>query len=1209
MKKTGTMFIKNLRYLCLIGVIALGLMTIVGTGGGGGGGGGTATPTDTTTDGDGEVTVGEAIDTSHVTFSVENALSLIATENIGTSTARHSVRRDGKAIPTYVFRKPTTEAEARAGQANARQGEEEVGCNLIAIDEDGVASDALESLEELNVMYTVLSKDQKRVFVVLDPDYMHNSQNTIGATNCMMFAVDLQTNEYTCLDQGYSPQKMDNEFITTISSSTAKPIQMDDDGNIYYLGRPFTVNSNTWCEEWDNAGNCVREHTDYWLEFDWNVQPVIRMITVKKDADGNPLYNEDGELLYEDAIGLTPDVDYIDSFLVSRDGILVYTFVNWETGAGGIKMYADGATNALTGDDTSGWWGDMFYVIGDGGTVIYGSGSAGWGTGGVKFAQRHPVVAGARVVCQLDTSLFTSRNNSPTPSRIMIGDDGYIYGLFNEDTSYWDESQGTHVSQARINLFRILPYKQTPIISFEVTGNWWDALRGFDVQISKGYAYYIRTDKHPQNLYSDRNAIKITKLATGDTTTLLNTSHTEGIYTIWDDRYELYSWKLVGSKIHFSGFDSNASQVVTGEIDITKLRQGKPSTEYLIIREAASALGESARIRDMEILHPEVVYDPVGAPVITKIYTDPENRYSASIDFSKYMNRTDVKGKTSIKDVGADQEVAYTMKVWSYRTLHLIFDSDATNATTDPLAANTLYQISVDGSAFDLANDWQLDMVEDPLLSTTFKTVPDQGWYQSTAIALEGYSDGSVGKYVRAENMDTGLDFYRLLGTKANSWTGTSVKNFRLELSVQYLGDSWHHWNALQIRLNDAQKADWESVDWSQATITDNEGFTWEWRDGYRTDDDGNKYCWCNYEHCEKPIEQSTGTAPGWIDGVYRQDNGYIYIREEGSEVDVDGNTYYWYWEDETQQSGYLMYDSAGKSGGNLLATIVWVEGYYTDEQGTKYIWSFGEYRNENNPDDIIDWESGKTYTWTSGYHMNKDTREVFEMPWLEWVPGKYVATYDDNGDPIPSDDAFYQDEFSENSWWSWTEEMGYYVKLDSQGNETETTQTWWDDSWMTQVTPAYVENTKKDNWEARLFRLEFDAAGRISGEYRWGDWDQSWFDVMSTSNEETKREWRKIIVSVYGSNVDISVLDEDGNVITSWSPPDAQPYDNTPGDGSGTYFLDLNVNSNLMMDNIVVTELNADGTDAGNQLFEETFSSSVLSSTWSDPGQYTSEW
>ncbi len=40
MKKVRDRFIKNLHYLCLVGVIALGLMTIVGSSDGGGGGGG-----------------------------------------------------------------------------------------------------------------------------------------------------------------------------------------------------------------------------------------------------------------------------------------------------------------------------------------------------------------------------------------------------------------------------------------------------------------------------------------------------------------------------------------------------------------------------------------------------------------------------------------------------------------------------------------------------------------------------------------------------------------------------------------------------------------------------------------------------------------------------------------------------------------------------------------------------------------------------------------------------------------------------------------------------------------------------------------------------------------------------------------------------------------------------------------------------------------
>ncbi len=46
MKKARNRVINNLRYLCLVGVMVLGLMTIVGTGGGGGGG--TTTPSTTT---------------------------------------------------------------------------------------------------------------------------------------------------------------------------------------------------------------------------------------------------------------------------------------------------------------------------------------------------------------------------------------------------------------------------------------------------------------------------------------------------------------------------------------------------------------------------------------------------------------------------------------------------------------------------------------------------------------------------------------------------------------------------------------------------------------------------------------------------------------------------------------------------------------------------------------------------------------------------------------------------------------------------------------------------------------------------------------------------------------------------------------------------------------------------------------------------------
>ncbi len=1258
MEKPGTI-IKNLRNICLIGVITLGLMTIVGTGGGGGDSATstTATTTDTTTDtttGGGDPTIGDVIDTSHITFNVRNATSLIATENVASSSGRQGVvRQDGKAIPTYVFRKPTTESEAKARLAESRSGNmprEDVGVNLLGVDEDGVLFNALSSQEELNVMYTLLSKDEKSVYIILDPDMAYNAINTVANTNCMMFSVNLEDDSYTCLDSGYAPGKMDNDFRQTISSSSVKPIQMDDDGNIYYLARTFTVNGweEPMCVEWDEQGRCVDETTTMhydWIETDWQVQPVIRKIGVKKDADGNPLYNDDGYLLYDEPVDLTPDNNFISSFLVSRNGLLVYAYENWEIGDGGIKMYdaASGSTNDLTGDDTTGWWGDMFYVIGDGGTVIYGSGSYDYrASGGVKFAQRHPTRAGARRIYQLNTSLFTSRNAAPTPKRIMLGDDGYIYGIFAEEN--WDPVGGQQ--SCTINLFRILPYKQTPIVSFDVTGNWWTAMNGFDMQISKGYTYYVRSQKDPYGDYSARDVIKITKLATGVTTTLLQDA-------AWAQRYEIYSWKLVGGKIHFSGFDTASSQVIIGEIDVTKVRQGLESSEYLDITPASSALGESASIRDMEVLTVVQEGDPIGTPVITKIYTDPENLYSVSIDFSKYMNREDVDSKVSIVNAArtdptpAEAYIAGTtagtweveeylegtgltgvtvsanpsvMKVWSYRTLHLIIDNAVlnddgyavVNSATNPLDGDIQYAVFVDGLAYDAAG-WQLDMADSPNLSKTFTTVPDQGWYQSTAIALDEYSDGSVGKYVRAVDANTALDFYRLLGTKNDdeTWTGTDVTNFKLEMSVQYTGDSMHSWNALVVRLNDAQKEDWESVDWSQQTISDGT-YDWVWREGYRIDPDtDNKYAWCNYENCEKPIELATSVAPGWIDGVYNIVTGYIYIREEGYDEDVDGNKYYWYWDDATSLGGWEKYGPEGKSGG-VLATIVWVEGYYTDDATlVNYVWDFGEYRNENLSTDIIDWDSGATYTWTSGYHKDLVTDEAIIMPWLEWQSGSYVATYDDEGEAIVAADELYGDSFSENSWWSWDETMGAYYRLDGNEDTADAeTQSWWNDSWTSGATAAWTENTKKDSWEARLFRLEFEPRGRICGEYRKNAWENIWFDKESSATEETKREWRKITISVYGTTLDITIVDGEGTVINSETKTD---YINRPGDDDQRtvkYFLDLNINSSLVLDNVTVTELDADGVPLdADPLFEDTFDSSPLSSTWSNPGEYTSEW
>jgi len=104
------------------------------------------------------------------------------------------------------------------------------------------------------------------------------------------------------------------------------------------------------------------------------------------------------------------------------------------------------------------------------------------------------------------------------------------------------------------------------------------------------------------------------------------------------------------------------------------------------------------------------------------------------------------------------------------------------------------------------------------------------------------------------------------------------------------------------------------------------------------------------------------------VEGIYDA-NDIIYTRVEGHHIDINNNQYFWYWNPDTNQNGYKLYNSNG----NYTGIIVWVDGYYKDQDGTKYIWSFGEYRDENNPDNILDWDSGDSYTWVSGHHEDEN--------------------------------------------------------------------------------------------------------------------------------------------------------------------------------------------------------------------------------------------
>ena len=174
--------------------------------------------------------------------------------------------------------------------------------------------------------------------------------------------------------------------------------------------------------------------------------------------------------------------------------------------------------------------------------------------------------------------------------------------------------------------------------------------------------------------------------------------------------------------MYFSALDQSRNVVVTGKIDTQKVASGSPKSEYLSINDTAQASGAVSRINDIEVIKPTVISYEAGYPVPT-VYSDPDNLYSISIDFSKYMNNDDVLDKVKILD-SANSDIDY-MPVWAYKSLHMIPDTstDGLGDTVDgALATNARYIISIpagtkDNSGFETQST----------SNTTIDTRPEHG--------------------------------------------------------------------------------------------------------------------------------------------------------------------------------------------------------------------------------------------------------------------------------------------------------------------------------------------------------------------------------------------------------------------------------------------------------------------------------------------------
>ncbi len=732
--KKGNKILNILSCICLLCIITFGLMAIVGSSGGGGG----DTSSTTGDTGDTTTTTGDTGDTSgdstattatNTTFNISNAVALLAqTETVSAAASLKRSAKDGRPLFTYQIvnqglEKPLTKEEAleRAKNRSVRETGDEAGTNLLAVDENGNAWLAIDSDYPIKVMYTVTDPSGEYVYLALDTGWWEWDGNDytqfIAKENCAFYKIKIADNTWECVKEGVFVQNMDDAYMQAISGDQ-KPIQFDDNSNVYFAATEFTREENSWEDCWWDQGeqqNVCTTQTDYWInQVSWN--PRLYRVDAGTDQIDD----------------LTPDNTSLNFFIALPTGEIAYQVWNIDTySGGGLYMWQQGATIPLSSDS----WGVNFFTSDTKNAVMWGS----WEEYGIRFARPRESVGGIEKAT-LNTKLFGgafSDQYSSSPRRIIVGDDGRLYGVFESWQSEYDNINGWTYSSV-LSVFQILPYDGIPKVELTLsdTFGWWNWMERTPFKVSKGYLYYTESETVP--FYGERDVIRTVKLEDRSSNTILDD---EG------QRYEIYSWNLSGDTLYFSGLDLSTTTVVTGKIDTLMVRQGALESEYLEVTETASALGASSEVQDIEILNPRQPETDTGsAPVVEEFHVSSDNIYSASIDFTKYMNKDTVESYLSFTD-DDDSTSVDSFKVWIYKSFHLIPDlSGLGDATTTPLSAGTNYTITLGSGTLD-AYSW--DLVEGSQgTSKTFQTRPASGWYSSaTDDASDVFSSDEVAKY------------------------------------------------------------------------------------------------------------------------------------------------------------------------------------------------------------------------------------------------------------------------------------------------------------------------------------------------------------------------------------------------------------------------------------------------------------------------------
>ena len=488
----------------------------------------------------------------------------------------------------------------------------------------------------------------KYLYVALDP---HKSikvmQDEPNIPNCAFIKVEVATNAKTCVKTGVYLSEIDNVY-RKLMGGKVKPVQFDNDGNLYFSGIAFTLSDGQIVDQDDGMVKIFRYTVD--------------------GTAGDPITN---------------DLEKITGFKVMGTGELIYKAVNQLNGIESMYMVnADNSVinvqgNTVTVFDTD-TYKSAFWVGNDENSKP-----------GIHFLRPMTDASGNAItnktVMNTYRDPFDRDNDGATgeaPRQLIIGDDFKLYAV------YYDISNaGTGV---QVN--RVLPFDGEAMASFTAPSGGSDLRFDTSAQVARGYLYYVQSQDNRDGL-GVQDVILAVDLTTRSTKTML-----------LKGRYEVYAWTVSGNRIYFSGRDMQNNTNIAGEVNTLKMRTGR-SGEAIDKWSVASPLEEAYRVMDIEVITPQQpTLDPGGNFVVSQFNGSADTRDSISIEFSKYANKALVeKNLTLTSSENASEPIPMSM-IWFYKALHLIPDTDGWNGGSfgglldsghsTPLASNAEGNIS-----------------------------------------------------------------------------------------------------------------------------------------------------------------------------------------------------------------------------------------------------------------------------------------------------------------------------------------------------------------------------------------------------------------------------------------------------------------------------------------------------------------------------------